>query len=1303
MLHNPPNSDDKNKAIRVLDRWINMEFLSQESQDYKDLKGDHKKVEKIDLRNTDYETASGLIKDKLNEIRRKKKKSAGVETTIIYGHIDRKKYTDYLNRKYPKFSKNINVSFGEWDYIEFGRSTYYYDNNTGVEVNISYAFAPLFMADHFLEEDPDVSFDSSFYKKYGDYIHEKHPGEFGLLKEFVRQINDKKKKLNDDAATVYMITTTNSESKEAPSDKPASFRRTSYIIDDLQALRDKISNDEFGSTAYEASVLRLIIDEHLDTDDELRVNITHGNSDVDPLFRKYLDKSCYPVGKWPKKRSEEGGLRRPYLMQQLAINLFEAKKAEELPIFSVNGPPGTGKTTMLKEIVADIVTKKVRRMAQLLKENNYDPDKLLENDELLQYSIAIASQNNAAVKNITSEYPEGLKDDKDHPGLPLMAALGNNQNFILYGGEESVRLYRDRIIKLADKSTLKRDVKRFIDLYEQVEQSKNELKGKKDPEEILKEYHSDTVKDYEQAQRSNPYDNDDFDELREKLFISAWKLHQKIAWSSPAIREAFIRYYDAKEEVDDSEEDKYVSRSIFFVSPAVSSTFASFERLFLYSREKASCGVLIVDESGQVQTKDAAGALMRARRAMIVGDPKQIPPVVPPYQKYAYEFYRQDETDIKMITEDDIDDCNFNEDDVPSLQRSADAINPYGTYIGNTWVGCPLVLHKRCISPMFNISNDMSYAGTMIKNTQDPSEEDAQGFIFDRSYWIQVKGREGDGKKNHFVLRQAEVVHKLIRKKCGREKGKKHVSLFVITPFKSVVEGMKNYINHHDPELNDFAKTNIGTIHTFQGKEADEVILVLGCSSESEAAARWISKNMVNVAASRAKYRLYIVGDMDLFRRREGQPESPVNQARLIMQKHYKKLELGDCKLGLKDINDLLELGGKNKVGTRKEKKQYKCPRCGRSVIKKSNGWFCNYKCGMQFKINGYPIDSNSIGKLLSENKDVWVAVSRQGKRYHLYPDKIVRSRDKDDYEYDASEYKDLGKIWNPRLPKSKIKNKADYLYCNCSTFINKFRKETRQDEVLIDYFDIMILDAIYTIQEVEKKTNFNSYDILVYLTGKSDPDPQSPVRDEINNRICKMILSNIYDNVKNVKADGTPWKYYLLPQIKQKGKNKHSYAIDTGTEGEYNSYLFKYIQNQTVRKSIVMLPYNLLDGRYAGKEKKNEPIFPVKEEWLMIKYYLLYRIALIYRVKKINNIISFDTMKKSLHLEKDVPVDRVKNMRFKSRIKAYMSFLKRKKYIKDFEIIESLPRDDVGYCGIKEIRINNGIRKERRKINELS
>ena len=37
----------------------------------------------------------------------------------------------------------------------------------------------------------------------------------------------------------------------------------------------------------------------------------------------------------------------------------------------------------------------------------------------------------------------------------------------------------------------------------------------------------------------------------------------------------------------------------------------------------------------------------------------------------------------------------------------------------------------------------------------------------------------------------------------------------------------------------DFSENNIGTVHTFQGKEADEVIFLLGCSEQSMGAIRW--------------------------------------------------------------------------------------------------------------------------------------------------------------------------------------------------------------------------------------------------------------------------------------------------------------------------------------------------------------------------------------------------------------------------------------------------------------------------------
>ena len=100
-------------------------------------------------------------------------------------------------------------------------------------------------------------------------------------------------------------------------------------------------------------------------------------------------------------------------------------------------------------------------------------------------------------------------------------------------------------------------------------------------------------------------------------------------------------------------------------------------------------------------------------------------------------------------------------------------------------------------------------------------------------------------------------------------------SLFIITPFTSVKTGMikciedhlkgsRNSILYEKREMvTAWMYKNIGTVHTFQGKEANEVIFLLGCDTGKEAfgAIRWVNANIVNVAVTRAKFRLYMIGD----------------------------------------------------------------------------------------------------------------------------------------------------------------------------------------------------------------------------------------------------------------------------------------------------------------------------------------------------------------------------------------------------------------------------------------------------------
>ena len=70
-------------------------------------------------------------------------------------------------------------------------------------------------------------------------------------------------------------------------------------------------------------------------------------------------------------------------------------------------------------------------------------------------------------------------------------------------------------------------------------------------------------------------------------------------------------------------------------------------------------------------------------------------------------------------------------------------------------------------------------------------------------------------------------------------------------------------------DVNNWLKDNCGTIHTFQGKEASEVLLVLGCDSQKGMpAARWVGQkpNIINVAVSRAKFRIGVIGCYNLWR-----------------------------------------------------------------------------------------------------------------------------------------------------------------------------------------------------------------------------------------------------------------------------------------------------------------------------------------------------------------------------------------------------------------------------------------------------
>ena len=77
--------------------------------------------------------------------------------------------------------------------------------------------------------------------------------------------------------------------------------------------------------------------------------------------RAILDTVCpekIPAGRWPDPLSFQQSL-----MQQFAINAT-LDSLKEKGVFSVNGPPGTGKTSLLREIIAENIVKRADALSK---------------------------------------------------------------------------------------------------------------------------------------------------------------------------------------------------------------------------------------------------------------------------------------------------------------------------------------------------------------------------------------------------------------------------------------------------------------------------------------------------------------------------------------------------------------------------------------------------------------------------------------------------------------------------------------------------------------------------------------------------------------------------------------------------------------------------------------------------------------------------------------------------------------------------------------------------------------------------
>jgi hypothetical protein len=184
------------------------------------------------------------------------------------------------------------------------------------------------------------------------------------------------------------------------------------------------------------------------------------------------------------------------------------------------------------------------------------------------------------------------------------------------------------------------------------------------------------------------------------------------------------------------------------------------------------------------------------------------------------------------------------------------------------WTGMPLRVHRRCQDPMFSISNAVSYGGQMIQGTPT-LPADARINAFGPSAWFDVVGGTHQGKVRTAEMDCLRACLERFRDQPPLLNGAP-LSTFVISPFVDVADACRQTVGSVLGWGRGRQQCPTGTVHTFQGKEADIVLFVLGTApgGGGHRARAWAASqaNLLNVAITRARLRLYVIGNAEDWR-----------------------------------------------------------------------------------------------------------------------------------------------------------------------------------------------------------------------------------------------------------------------------------------------------------------------------------------------------------------------------------------------------------------------------------------------------
>jgi DNA polymerase III delta prime subunit len=238
---------------------------------------------------------------------------------------------------------------------------------------------------------------------------------------------------------------------------------------------------------------------------------------------------------------------------------------------------------------------------------------------------------------------------------------------------------------------------------------------------------------------------------------------------------------------------------------------------------------LILDEANKVRANEALALMPLAKRWVMIGDMNQLPPVM---EEAALGF---------------------------EIRGSLDELVRDASFYGWIWEQVPptsqimLPRQYRMREPIGRVVSDLFYGGKLIHEA--PHQKMPLPWPFDRELvWVDTGAQDEyrDAQRsvaNEFEVALCKDITTIIRKRVRKAK------LAVIAMYNSQVNRLVSSLKGIVPP------DDVESVDAFEGRESDAVILSLVRSNDRAAIGFLNDPNRVNVAISRAKKLLVIVGD----------------------------------------------------------------------------------------------------------------------------------------------------------------------------------------------------------------------------------------------------------------------------------------------------------------------------------------------------------------------------------------------------------------------------------------------------------